>query len=79
MTLSNYSAILSAMQEQRSGRRGGTTTIYPPTARHRVTIYLYSEEAEALRNRAFHDWESASKIVRRALRKELGLDPPAHS
>jgi hypothetical protein len=64
------------MQEgSKRGKRGGTTTVYPDTGRHRKTIYLYEEEVEALRRHEYEKNESASQVVRRALRKELGLPP----
>jgi hypothetical protein len=64
---------------RKKGRRGGTTTIYPDTGRHRKTVYLYDEEVEALRRHEFEKRESASQVIRRALRKELKLPPDPRS
>lgn len=60
------------MSKENTGPRGGKTTI-TETGLVRKTIWLHTDEAEALRRRAFDDRRSESEIVREALRLLLEL------
>jgi len=60
------------MAKDRTGPRGGKTT-QTETGMVRKTIWLYEDEAEALRREAFEGRRSESDIVREALRRFLKL------
>lgn len=55
-----------------TGPRGGTTT-RTSEGMVRKNLWLSYEENEALRLRAFQDRRAESRIIRSALRRELGL------
>jgi len=63
----------SEMATKRLGPRGGLTTVNK-SGMVRKTIWLNGDEAETLRERAYHDRRGESEIVREALRKFLKIE-----
>ena len=61
------------MESKRLGPRGGQTTVNK-SGMVRKTIWLNGDEAEVLRERAYHDRRGESEIVREALRKFLEIE-----
>lgn len=59
--------------EQRSGPRGGATTV-SKSGMVRKNLWLHGDEAEALRAQAYHERLPESAIVRSALRMYLGVE-----
>lgn len=55
------------------GPRGGTTTV-SASGMVRKTLWLHSDEAEALRLKAFKERRAESEIMREALRRVLGIE-----
>jgi hypothetical protein len=61
------------MAEKRLGPRGGETTI-SKTGMIRKTLWLHPDEAEALRQKAFHERRTEAEILREGLRRIVGLE-----
>lgn len=59
-------------QQQRTGPRGGTTTL-APDGRVRKNLWLSAEENEALRHTAFAERTTETALMREGLRLRLGL------
>ena len=57
------------MEETKKDHEGGLTKTGV-----KKTIWLHEDEAESLRNRAFHDRRSEASIIREALRIFLDLE-----
>jgi hypothetical protein len=56
-----------------TGPRGGETTV-SKSGMVRKTLWLHGDEAEALRERAYHERRAESEVVREALRGYLGIE-----
>lgn len=61
------------MAERKTGPRGGNTTV-TAGGLLKKTIYLDSEEWEALRQKSFNEDRPISEIVRELIRHGLDLD-----
>jgi hypothetical protein len=59
--------------EKPTGPRGGKTTL-TPGGLLKKTVYLESEEWEALRKRSFLEQRPISELIRSLIREGLGLD-----
>jgi hypothetical protein len=55
------------------GPRGGRTTV-SASGMVRKTLWLHSDEAERLRERAYRERRAESEIMREALRRLLGIE-----
>jgi len=62
-----------AAKKTPKGPRGGETTV-SKSGMVRKTLWLHSDEAEELRQRAFKERRPESEIVREGLRKILGIE-----
>lgn len=65
--------MVAPMAEKRLGPRGGETTI-SKTGMIRKTLWLHPDEAEALRQKAFHERRTEAEILREGLRRIVGLE-----
>lgn len=65
--------LLLQTNETPKGPRGGETTI-SKSGMVRKTLWLHSDEAEVLRQRAFEERRAEAEIVREGLRKILGIE-----
>lgn len=62
------------MEKKRLGPRGGETTV-SKTGMIRMTIWLHTDEAEALRLKAFQERRTQAEIIREGLRTVLDIEP----
>ena len=67
--------MLGAMKTKKglTGPRGGKTTL-TPGGFLKKTIYLESDEWEALREKSFREQRPISELIRALIREGLGLD-----
>jgi len=57
------------MEDSQKGTKAGLTKTGV-----KKTLWLHEDEAESLRNRAFHDRRSEASIIREALRRFLEME-----